>query len=388
MTTSGTERSPRAYDGVAKALHWSVALLVIALLVIGKYMTDWLTGLTPERFWYYQLHKSLGFTVLALMALRIGWRLTHRPPPLVDGMAVWERLAAHGAHLALYGLLLILPLSGWLVVSTSPLPIPTLFFGLFPIPHIGIIESLPPDAKATVHGLANRVHWLAGTLLIVIVLAHVAAALRHHFLKKDDTLTRMLPGRRSDRSLSGWLLAFGAALILALPAASPTRAEAPAWIVDKTLSRIGFEASAGGQLVTGTIGTFDVALAFDPETLAGTAVTVTMDVASLSTGNGQIDEALGTADWFDKSTHPTARYVATAATKTSDGAYELQGELTLKGVTKPVPIPFTLAIDSGVATATGTMIIDRSAFGIGRGQAADAVAPEVKVLLTLAAKRQ
>lgn len=389
MPTPPPDTAPRSYDGIAKALHWGIALLVIALVVIGKIMADWMEGFSPERFWLYQLHKSLGITVLALMALRIVWRLTHRPPELVPGMPAWERTAAQGAHLALYGLLLALPLSGWLMVSASTLPIPTLYFGLFQIPHIGFIESLPTDTKATFGSLSHWLHWIAGMVLILIVAGHVAAALRHHFVMRDDTLTRMLPGRTSRFPMLLWLTLASTVLgLFASVTFQGARAEAPIWVVDAGASTLEFEATAGGQAVKGTIGKFDLALTFDPEALAETALKVTIDIASLGTGNSQVDQALHTADWFDVAAHPTATYAATQATKTGEGAYELQGELTLKGITKPLSLPFALTLDGDAATATGAMIIDRTAFGIGRGQAAGAVAPAVKVTLTIAAKRK
>ena len=185
--------SARRYSAVAILLHWASALGVLVLIGLGLTMTH--AALAPLRqFQLYQWHKSVGVTVLALTVLRLLWRLTHRPPPHPVGMPARERRAAAAAHHLLYLLLVGLPLTGWAVVSLSPFNIPTVLYGLVPWPHLPLAAHVPDPAAA--EGLLKQVHALGAWFLAALLAVHVAAALRHHFLLRDDVLRRMLPGRR------------------------------------------------------------------------------------------------------------------------------------------------------------------------------------------------
>ena len=115
----------------------------------------------------FQLHKSLGLTILALSLLRLVWRLTHRPPPMPATMPAWEQLAARGVHAAFYGLMIGLPLSGWLMVSAQwdggkPLNVPTLWFGIFEVPHLFGLNAMADEFRSTFAHNAEETHeWLA-----------------------------------------------------------------------------------------------------------------------------------------------------------------------------------------------------------------------------------
>ncbi|CAA7627392.1 cytochrome b [Magnetospirillum sp. SS-4] len=174
----------KRYDTVAIALHWAMAAAILGLLAMGFVMTAQKPG-SPLQFQLYQMHKSFGALVLVLTAVRLGWRLGHRPPPLPAHMAGWERRAAHAGHHLLYLLMLALPLAGWVVVSTSPFNIPTLLFGTIPLPHL----PLPRD----IHGGAKLAHAAGAWIMIAALVAHVGAALRHHIMLGDDVMRRMLP---------------------------------------------------------------------------------------------------------------------------------------------------------------------------------------------------
>ncbi len=181
---------PLRYTHVAIAFHWAIAALVLALLGIGLAMTH--GDLAPmRRFQLYQWHKSLGITVLALSLLRLGWRAFHGPPPLPTAMPAWERKGAHLAHGLLYGLILGLPLVGWALVSASPFNIPTVLYGTVPWPHLPVFADLTD--KATAEAVLKRVHASGAWILIALLTLHVGAALRHHFVLRDDTLRRILP---------------------------------------------------------------------------------------------------------------------------------------------------------------------------------------------------
>ena len=182
------------YTLVAIALHWAMAIGIAILAVLGLVMAH--VKLDPMRlFQLYQLHKSVGITVLLAAVLRLAWRLIHHPPALPASMPRLERKAASAAHVLLYGFLFGLPLTGWALVSVSVLAIPTVLYGVIPWPHLPILSTLPN--KAPVEAVFKLVHAYGAYALIALVAGHAAAALRHHFIIHDDVLLRMLPRRRS-----------------------------------------------------------------------------------------------------------------------------------------------------------------------------------------------
>lgn len=191
--------SPRTqhYSAVAMTLHWAMAAAIIALLAAGLWMTDAIRQ--PETknvaFRVYQWHKSLGLIVLVLTFLRIGWRLANPPPPLPDGMTGFERLAAHVTHVAFYALMLAIPLAGWAMVSASPFGLPTIVFGLFEWPHIPMLAGL--EDKKPYEAIFKSAHEFMAWGLLALLVLHVAAALKHHFINRDTVLARMLPGVRT-----------------------------------------------------------------------------------------------------------------------------------------------------------------------------------------------
>ena len=177
------------YGSVAIAFHWTMAVLIAGLFVAGKYMTG-LDPMAPDTFALYQWHKSFGFLVLALAVLRLAWRFANPSPGLPDGMPAIERIAAHLGHAGLYALLLALPLSGWLMVSASPWGIPTVLFEVLPVPHLPVPEALGGKAKA--EAVLKELHEVLGFALLALVVLHVAAALKHHFINRDTVLRRMV----------------------------------------------------------------------------------------------------------------------------------------------------------------------------------------------------
>ncbi|KQT89892.1 cytochrome B [Methylobacterium sp. Leaf469] len=187
----------RRYTVVAILLHWTSAFCVLALIGIGLVMTH--AGLAPMRqFQLYQWHKSVGITVLALTTLRLAWRAFHRPPRHPVGMPAPARRAAGAVHGLLYLLLVGLPLTGWAIVSLSPFQIPTVLYGLVPWPHLPLAAFLTDAAAA--EEVAKRVHACWAWLLTALLALHVAAALRHHLILRDDSLRRMLPAGRPPTS--------------------------------------------------------------------------------------------------------------------------------------------------------------------------------------------
>lgn len=182
---SGDAR-PARWSGLLIALHWLAGSLILELLVHGWIMLH-ADLRAATAFALYQSHKSVGFVVLALTLARLVLRCGRKAPQ--PRGRPWEWRLAGIVQAALYALSIAAIVSGWLVVSTSPLPIPTSFFGLFVVPGIA-----PPDAA--LFAGATFAHELAAWSIAALAALHLAGALKHHFIDRDDVLARMLPRRR------------------------------------------------------------------------------------------------------------------------------------------------------------------------------------------------
>jgi polyisoprenoid-binding protein YceI len=178
----------------------------------------------------------------------------------------------------------------------------------------------------------------------------------------------------------------GVALALYTPASA---GPAPLWTIDKANSKVGFTGSMNGEAFAGSFRSWDANIAFDPKNLAGSKVIAVINVASIATGNSNRDEALPTADWFSAKAFPRAIFAAQSFKDLGGGRYQAIGELSIRGVKRPLVLPFQLAISGNVAKMHGAVTIDRSWFGVGRGQWAtgDAVATKVPLDITVTAHR-
>ena len=181
------------YSRVAIALHWLIALGIIANIALGLYFAD-LPRSDPDKFLLTQTHKSIGLTVLVLSLIRVVWRLMHPAPPLPASMSPALRFAAHATHFLLYILIIAIPLSGWLMVSSSPLGLPTMYFGWFAWPDLPYFPDLPRAMKKIWVQDFAATHVFLAWSAIVLVTIHVLAALYHQFIRRDVVLGRMLPG--------------------------------------------------------------------------------------------------------------------------------------------------------------------------------------------------
>lgn len=179
--------SAERWGPVSQAFHWLIVLLILVLAIVGLTMDE--LPKTPKYFWVYTLHKSVGITVLALVLLRLGWRLYAGAPAPVPGTPRWQVRIAALTHWLLYALILAMPLSGWLYDSASGLR-PFKYFGLFPMPKLAAPDEALAERARDAH------EWLFWALVALVAL-HVAAAFHHHLFRRDATLARMLP--------RGWL---------------------------------------------------------------------------------------------------------------------------------------------------------------------------------------
>lgn len=172
------------YSRVAIILHWLIGIAIIGNLIGGlahdlppREMRGLVTG----------LHKATGITILVLSVARLLWRFAHRPPPLAATVKGWEKGLAHATHWTFYLLMILVPVSGWVMVSAAEQRRPLTWFGLFDIPYLPVAQDKIAAASA------NNAHETLGFVMIGLLVLHIGAALKHHYLDRDNTLARMLP---------------------------------------------------------------------------------------------------------------------------------------------------------------------------------------------------
>ncbi|HRJ66900.1 MAG TPA: cytochrome b [Alphaproteobacteria bacterium] len=180
-----TDTAAQRYTTVAIILHWVMAAAFVLMLASGLSM-EYLELQKSFKFNLYQWHKSLGVLLLAAFALRLFWRLLHKPPALPASIKGLEAVAAKAGHIALYLCMLAVPLSGWAMVSSSNYGLPTIVFGLFEWPHIPKIAG-----NEAVNAAAKTAHWALAWLFIAAILGHVAAVVKHAAIDRENLLPRM-----------------------------------------------------------------------------------------------------------------------------------------------------------------------------------------------------
>jgi len=418
------------YSSVAIVLHWVIAAAIVVQLILSTRME----GRTPQAFAVFQLHKSIGITILLLSLLRLGWRLTHRPPP-EPPMATWERALSRIVHVGFYVIMIGMPLTGWLMVSASRLSFPTLLYGVVPWPHIPGVAGLAAPQKALAHEIGEVGHLALAWGAVTLLALHVAGALKHQLFGADKpVLARMAPGARAGRwaeprlalIVAGAAAAGLFALVVVPPVArSPALALAPAavatpapstppapqaeasappppaeasgskpaeatqWTTSARSSGLGFETAWSGTPLRGHFTRWTAKIQFGPEALDRSMVVVRIDLKSVDTGDEQRDATLQGPDWFDAQAHPVAVFRASRFKAEGTGRYVAIGTLDLRGVRKPVSAPFRLALTGDNASADGTVTLDRKAFGVGVGPDAgsDGIPDEVKVVFSVKARK-
>lgn len=186
----GTPHTPiKAYGRVAVVLHWTVAFILVISVVLGLIIGNVEESDATERV--LAIHKSVGITVFVLVLIRLGWRLTHRAPPLPAAMPAYQRLLAGLTHALLYMTLLAMPIAGYIAVAARGRE--TRFFGLFDVPRWTPLSRALSQNATTAHAYGQYI-------LYGLLAAHIGAALYHHFVLKDDVLARMWPRRDADKA--------------------------------------------------------------------------------------------------------------------------------------------------------------------------------------------
>lgn len=346
----------------AQFLHWLIVVLIIVQFVIAE-IADGLP-LGPDKVATLARHKSVGITILALALLRLLWRAVNPTPVLPTGTRPWEHAVARGTHAMLYLLLFAMPLSGWMMSSARNFPVS--WFGLVQLP------DLVRPSKPTFE-LMHETHEVLFAVLVAVVILHVLAALKHHFVLKNDVLRRMLP-------------VLGA-LALGLGAAGP--GEAAVWHSEPAGSALRFEFDQAGARSSGRFGRFQVQLDLGAPPATPGRLDVRIDTASIDTQDEERDGLLRGAELFDTAKFPGARFVATSIVKRGADRYEAAGQLTIRNVTRPLTVPFVvqMLMEGGrqVTRMQGAVTIRRLDFGVGQGdwKSTEWVGNDVKVSFDL-----
>lgn len=391
-----TDRSPR-YTAIAIALHWAIAIAIIFMIWLGWNMHD-----NEVRL---QLHKSIGITILILTIARIIWRLLNPPPALPAEMKPLERSASHLVHIGFYVLMLALPLTGWLLVSTSfKLDVPTVLFGAVSWPDIPGLGFLKNEAA---HEAIEFVHAKLSWLTLGLLALHVVGAVKHEFTNEEGVLKRIVPGLFGQTAPprlppTGFIAAFGAAFaVFAIIAGVPviTAALKPApeaqtagftsnWDVDHGASSISFSGLHEGNPFTGNFGTWQADIDFDPAAPELARVLVSVHMGTATVNQKLYTDSLKAPEWFDIASHPTATVEITDISAVGLG-YNATANLTLKGINVQVPFAFRLEIDGDTATMLGTATLQRRPLDLGQQSDPDGdwVDEDVRVVVTVKALR-
>ncbi|MFB0613339.1 cytochrome b/b6 domain-containing protein [Aurantiacibacter poecillastricola] len=418
-------QATQRYSTGAIVLHWLIALALAGEIALGFAMPKDASG-----FAEYQLHKSIGITILVLTLLRLGWRVIHsRPAPIEGGLTGF---LARAVHFGFYVLLIAMPLTGWALVSSDEIDVPTLLYGTVPLPHLPLGEEW--------NGLANETHeWLAWGALALFAL-HVAGALRHHYLIKDGLLARMSPrgGGHFAIAMTGLVLATGLLVFLGvgqerelaiappdvegsetatmddeLLTASPTpeateTAESeeeelaedetanpedaedalatapepsgppPSWTI-RPGGSLRFTVDNAGSALNGSFANWSGDIVMDPDEPETAEITIRVDLASASLGDATQDNMLRGSNFLDTSAFPQAVWRSTAVRRVSGNSYEADGTLSLKGASRPQRIRFTLSGSGNRRSVEGSASVDRNAFSVGTGSNAENLSSSVRV---------
>lgn len=417
------------YSRAAIALHWLIAAALAFQIALGWRM-DSLTAATGQ-FHAFQLHKSIGITILLLSLARLIVRLW-KPRPAPHGDQPWARWLAGLVHFGLYLFMIGAPLTGWLIVSTSRIQVPTLLYGIVPWPHI---PGVTGQMRAGLHEFGESAHSALAWTAVALFLLHVAGAIRHQWLLRQTLIERMLPGGPLRLSPAGGALIYAAALALVggsfilggkidlsgpaaaatapSPAVAPAAsnetvettstadetppgealsndtapvlsaagndseaveekataepAEAPAWTLAPG-GKLGFTTSFSGAEIEGSFARWSADIRFDPDALDKSRIIVRVDMASVNTDDASRDETLRGENFFAAGSHAQAVFRSSDVNALGRNRYRAAGHLTLRGIRQPVILNFTLSIKDGKAEVQGSSRITRGDFNVGTGE--------------------
>lgn len=367
----------KQYTNFAQLLHWGIAGLIVTQFILAELAeraSD--QSRIVDQIALLANHKSVGITILALALVRLLWRATHTPPPLPASLPRWQRQASAATHTALYVFLFALPLSGWLMSSAASYSVS--YFGWVTLPDLVAPASSLKDDLQLIH------EFLAKALFAIAVL-HVLAAFKHLLLDKDSVMKRMatLPGNSvflvtaigATYALSQSVVddapeteapIVGTSDTTSANSPTPPRSDADQWQIDMASSEIRFSAEQAGAPFKGTFESWEAAIWVDSDNPANSYIDVTVDIASVQTGDADRDATLRSTEWFDTTAFPEARFETQAVSATAEG-YAAAATLAIKNTATPVVFDFGVSIAGEGQVLKGTARLDRLALSVGTG---------------------
>ncbi len=390
------------YHFLSQTLHWLVAGLIVVQFVLAKFAESAAdTGSAVLELALLANHKSVGITVLALVIVRLIWRHSTPPPQLPATMRRWQMLASRISHWVLYGLIILLPLSGWLMSSASAYSVS--WFGFIQLPDF---VAPDPGKKA----IFQQLHGFMATALFVVAIVHIFAALKHHLIDKDGVLTRMTSAAGIGlfvivAGLGIWLLGNIGPDSGEIDSAAPANLEEaivdipislsvgssklPQWQINYADSFIHFIGDQAGASFSGNWQSWSAVLFFDEQALQDSLFDVTINTAEVDTQDTDRDVTLADPEWFDVMTFPEASYRANQFTRIGIGHFAAEGVLTIKDTATPVVLNFSVETNGTHRVLVGNAEVSRTTLGVGTGEWADAssvsdrVSIDVRVAATI-----
>ena len=393
--------TPTSFGSLSRSLHWLTALLILTAIPLGLIANSLPADASTiaSKTLLFSLHKTLGVVAFFLGLARIlAALLQPHPLPLHPKAKIANALAAL-VHWMLYISLVAVPLTGWIHHAALSGFAPILWpFG----------QDLPFVEKSQITAdLFAAAHWLFTKLLVASVLLHIAGALKHHLIDRDDTLRRMTRGLKAPLQASAKaanlvpmlcalaIYAAAAALVFQMQdKAPPAATAAPPQTASQALGgnwqvsqgSLGFDVKQMGAEIAGSFASWSAEISFDETTTSGPAgeVLVMIDIGSLTLG--AVTDQAKSADFFDVASYKTAQFKAQILAEA--GSYQAVGILTIRGIARPLTLPFSLSLTGDTAQMQAAVSLDRRDFGIGAGFADEStVGFPVAVKIALTAER-
>lgn len=391
------------YHPVSRALHWAFAGLVVLQFVLAKLAERAeISGSALAQLAFLANHKSVGISILVLVIVRLLWRWRTPPPALPDSLERWQVLASNISHWGLYGLIVLLPISGWLMSSASAYSV-----SWFNVIQLADFVAPDPSLKETF----ESIHEFLTKVLLLLASIHLLAALKHHVVDKDDVLRRMtsptsialfvaiiavgagvlgMAGKR-DLSSTEVLDRSEASAPLQVDSAtldSATTSELVEWKIDYADSQIKFTGDQAGAEFDGIWQEWTAQIRFDGNDLTASRFDITVGMNRVETDDDDRDTTLVDADWFDSSNRPFAYYRASDFISNGDETYTANGQLTINGLATSVPLIFSVSLDGPAGRVlTGSASVLRLDLGVGTGEWEDTtwVSNEVRIDIRVSA---
>jgi len=371
------------FSNTAKVLHWAVAALIVSQYVLAKLAENAkYNDRILEQLALLANHKSVGITILGLALVRLLYRLKTPAPVHPSTMPSWQRTVSTVSHCLLYGFLFAMPISGWLMSSAKAYSVS--WFNLIALPDfVAPNENLAEQLHA-VH------HYLAEALFVVAVI-HILAAVKHHYIDKDDVLIRM--SSRITYALFVLIIiiiigVFGRVFNTTSapvstenqPAINATDSNAseltiaqsdlPIWNIDYDQSYIRFSGDQAGAPFEGEWRRWSAEIQFDKNQLDKARFNVSIDPSSGFSNDQERDDTIRSSDFFHVESFPNAYYRA-ALFSAIDGSYQSKGELSMKGISADTILNFDISNSGNSIILEGSATLDRLVWNIGIGDWAD-----------------